>query len=702
MAPAIMLNIEEEDNAITEGSLERYLVSELTKIMLEKICGNLGDATNAHLIDRWQHDVTKVLSLSNKITRAKSLPGLHLLRIVNDLVATKAISLDNIREIVQLGLKSSKKQEILSEKFVNTVLEKLDKLEQNEKNLIPRRSFVMRCLALIPIESDVRLSLYKKLFSNEPFPLMSAIIERIFVAEDDENEDIFLTIITNVKEALRRSARLNTINKCFKDLDTNMATLCCDVIGQILLNNYQLNDLVKLEPYTGRALEALYVKEAPALQKITAISLLKEFVRRFWDSFLQEDKNRPIAYNRMQEGDFDSDELINQINNSMNFAHPLIHSFKIYFLRNLRQRDFSIDDVRQFCGAQKKFLPWLGTLNWEDISENRLPFNPYCSLPEYSDAERGFTTYYSISNKAPFQTFVQNIKQKDTLTARLSLMGLFFVRLHALRASREWQHAEIQSFEFLTKELSGMNNLPVLFKTIATRILSNKFPLLQIDSKISNEDLCLKSVMAHIIAYHASMGSNSSQLAMYLHRLQDCQNMFILACSSDSESLVLNAVAASEGVTRYSCKCGMKYVIANYGGAVTTGVCPNCKNTIGGTSYKPAAGNVRIDNQQTSQIATNDQAGYIGEAINQTLAYCVRSLPPTSYRILHLIVHVLIGASAPQPALTFLRKNNSTATDAEKYCMFHIQNDWKILKNLLNCGYEVYFIKKNFCLFFFF
>src|SRR6266542_6270204 len=303
MAPAIMLNIEEEDNAITEGSLERYLVSELTKIMLEKICGNLGDATNAHLIDRWQHDVTKVLSLSNKITRAKSLPGLHLLRIVNDLVATKAISLDNIREIVQLGLKSSKKQEILSEKFINTVLEKLDKLEQNEKNLIPRRSFVMRCLALIPIESDVRLSLYKRLFSNEPFPLMSAIIERIFIEENDENSNIFFTIIINAEAALRQSARLNIINECFKDLDTNMTTLCCDIIEQTFFMDSELEDL----DYFGHALEALHKQGTPALQKITAIALLKEFVRRFWDGFLQEDKYSPITYNKM---DLNDTELI--------------------------------------------------------------------------------------------------------------------------------------------------------------------------------------------------------------------------------------------------------------------------------------------------------------------------------------------------------------------------------------------------------
>ena len=75
-----------------------------------------------------------------------------------------------------------------------------------------------------------------------------------------------------------------------------------------------------------------------------------------------------------------ANELINQINTNLTFSRPLIHSLKIYFLRDLCRRGFSIDDIRRFCEAQRRILPWLGTLNWEDIKENRLPFNPYCNL----------------------------------------------------------------------------------------------------------------------------------------------------------------------------------------------------------------------------------------------------------------------------------------------------------------------------------
>ncbi|PKC65425.1 hypothetical protein RhiirA1_514579, partial [Rhizophagus irregularis] len=679
MSPIIIKNIEIQGNSIVRGSIEKYLVKEVTKLMLQRICGNFEGSENAHLIDKWQHDVTKVLYLVNKITKAKNLPDLQLLRIVNDLVAAKTIPLDSIKEIVQLGL-SLDEQEVLSEEFINTVFDKLDKLEQNEKNIIPKRSFIMRCLALIPIKSDTLLSFYKKLFSNEPFPLMGAIIERIFIKEDVENEGIFFTILTDFEEAVRQSARLNLINKCLGDLDTNMATLCCDTIEQTFFMNEKLENLAA---FFGPALEILYKQGRPSLQKITSIALLKGFVRRFWDSFLQKNKNSPIVYNKVGEYNFNSNELINQINNTMTLSYPLIHSLKIYFLRDLCRRGFSIDDIRRFCEAQEIILPWFKTLDWGDAKENRLPFNPYCNLSEYNETEDSFITFYSIGNKAPFQTFVQKMKQNMTTTAKLSLMGLLFVRLHALRASREWQHSELQSAEFLNKELAGMN-LSNSFKRIATNILSNNQPLLRIyNSRIDNTELILKSVIAHIIAYHASLEPNSSPLAMYLHNLQNCQNSFILTCFCDQQSADFNLMLNAIGSSFYSCNCGYIYSVGECGKPMETGKCSNCRRTIGGDDHVPVAG---FNRTQIQHRAINFKAGYIGELVNQNMNVIVRSLRPVAYRILHLIVHALIGASEPPTALAFLRKNNQTATDSETYCMNHIRNDWEILKRLLYCS----------------
>lgn len=70
-------------------------------------------------------------------------------------------------------------------------------------------------------------------------------------------------------------------------------------------------------------------------------------------------------------------------------------------------------------------------------------------------------------------------------------------------------------------------------------------------------------------------------------------------------------------------------------------------------------------------------------------------MPPISYRILHLFVHVLISASispstsAPSKIVKeFLSKNSNDVNDLEKYFMDHIQNDWNVLKKILNISDE--------------
>ncbi|PKY25486.1 hypothetical protein RhiirB3_472536 [Rhizophagus irregularis] len=113
-------------NTIAGGNLEKHLVRGVIKLMLMRICDNF------ELIDKWQRDITGIISIVNKLMRAETLPDFQLLHFVNDLVSTKSIPFDNVREIVRLEL-SLDKQEVFSEKFINTMLDKLGELEQNEK-----------------------------------------------------------------------------------------------------------------------------------------------------------------------------------------------------------------------------------------------------------------------------------------------------------------------------------------------------------------------------------------------------------------------------------------------------------------------------------------------------------------------------------------------------------------------------------------
>ncbi|CAG8439539.1 3367_t:CDS:10 [Acaulospora colombiana] len=684
MCPSIVQDFSSRN---TNYTFEEFLIQEVTTMMLNKVCGNSIEGINDPQVDQWLREVTKVLTFSGKLMKSRKLPSYQLLRICNELISFKYIPLSNIKEIIRLG-QTSDGNEILSKEFVNYVLKVLNGLEKNEKNLIPRRAFIMRCLDIIPLESPVLQNIYQDIFSQDPFPLIGSIISRIFLKEDNENEGAFFALFTEPQRILTISPRLRIINACLKSkkADSLMAALCCDIIQQ---NYFSVLEIAEMVNYFNPAAKTLIATGIEPLQLISAIAFLKEFVGRLWDTTIDEENfTRPITLNQMMElGHLNGDAIIAQINGYMETDHPLIHSLKIYFLRDLRSRDFSIDDVKRFCQGQQHTLPWLLTFQWDDNNDNRLPFNPYWHLPEYAHVEDSFKQLYSVNDKGPFQPFLQQLPQN--IHARIAFLGLIMTRLHVFRASREWGPNETRAAEFL-RTVSTMDSLPVIYRQTVDKLILNRHPLLFINSGIDNGTLMVDSVIAHAVALHVSMPPDASPLATLLHKLDACQNRFILACISDVESVLLSAVIANGGqVTRYTCECGSKYVIANCGYAMEAIRCPDCKvRTIGGADHASAAGNRRLDQKPITAIAGNDQAGYIGESPNQSLTHSVRSMPPTSYRILHLFAHILIGASPLTAKTGFLQKNNQIATNAEQYCMGHIQNDWNVLRGILNCSDE--------------
>ena len=102
-----------------------------------------------HIFEQWQHDVTKVSSLVAKVLKGQSLPIFQILCICNDFMST--IPLSNLEEIITHG-KNSNEQEILSTEFINRVLDVLYQMEPTEENLVPRRSFILKCLGIIKLE----------------------------------------------------------------------------------------------------------------------------------------------------------------------------------------------------------------------------------------------------------------------------------------------------------------------------------------------------------------------------------------------------------------------------------------------------------------------------------------------------------------------------------------------------------------------
>ena len=108
-----------------------------------------------------------------------------------------------------------------------------------------------------------------------------------FEEENKKEPFEFITWLGNPEE-MSHSIRFEIINDCleYKGCDSSIAALFCDIIQTEYLSQY---DLIRLSPYFRHAIEALYSNKTKALQKITAIALLKEFVHKFWDATITDD-----------------------------------------------------------------------------------------------------------------------------------------------------------------------------------------------------------------------------------------------------------------------------------------------------------------------------------------------------------------------------------------------------------------------------
>ena len=155
---------------------------------------------------------------------------------------------------------------------------------------------------------------------------------------------------------------------------------------------------------------------------------------------------------------------------------------------------------------------------------------------------------YSYNNKEQFNRIFKTLKKKESISARISLMGVILNRLHAIRATREWGHAENQAAGYLNEKVELIPTLSVIYRQTINNITKNQNFILSLDMKASNSDLLIKSVIGHIIVLHSSIPAETSPLASYsLQNLNYCSGLYVLTCPSDVGSIILSVVFQRNG-----------------------------------------------------------------------------------------------------------------------------------------------------------
>ncbi|CAG8559894.1 4500_t:CDS:2, partial [Paraglomus occultum] len=372
--PTIMENLDDYEDY--EETFEQHIIYEVSRIFLDELWQLSGEEDIHDKAIKWQLDVANIMSLCVQLPGYKEVISFQLLRVCNDLLSAQAIPVDRLKNIINFD-----DEDFLSVDFLNDVLSILDNLEPTEKNLTSRQSFLLRFLNMIENDSKVQLFLYDKIFQPaEPLRFTAAVILHIISAEDIKNDNILLLLVRSPTDAFAKSRRLEAINRQLKMHDPN--------------SQCRNSNLQELSGLFRDASQAIRGTMSEPLQRICSIALLKQFVQEFWESAgLDKPTVQQSELNFMLTDDIQT--LIDELNSAMEFNHPQIHSLKVYFLKNLRFRGFTIGDLKTFCTVQKGLLPWLATLPWDYVNINqtsRIPFNPYGLLQEYGDAEIAYTT----------------------------------------------------------------------------------------------------------------------------------------------------------------------------------------------------------------------------------------------------------------------------------------------------------------------
>ncbi|CAB4494066.1 unnamed protein product [Rhizophagus irregularis] len=430
-----------QNDFIVYGKLDRFLFNESINLILKNICDD----------KPWKQDMDFISSIYYKINDSKNFSNLHLLFLCNDLLKINTTPLEKVKEIINLG-KSTKNKEIITTEIINLVFSNLD----NNNNEIPITSFIKRSLNLISLESEIRLTLYKHIFSQYSFKLMNnGIIEKIFTTEIQQNKQIFFILIKNSKKALQFSIRLKTINDNINDINSNMAWSCCEII-QSIFNQFELSELL---PYFKNSIESFTNQEDLLLQQITSIAFLKEFINKYWKNYFQKDNSL-------------SKSLIKEINNVMKISVNLfMHSIRSYFMLILYQQ--SSFDIKQLEILKKEFTFFENFTNIESITNMEMYFPPKLWKSIIKVNFKDFHTYYNNNlDKYPLlSVFFKHNKNLNFIKHLRPIIRFVKILSFKLEYHLTKKTAQIMTFhEFIKKESADDNeyvNLKSLFEEFA-------------------------------------------------------------------------------------------------------------------------------------------------------------------------------------------------------------------------------------------
>lgn len=701
---------EQDRNEADRDGNESDIPPTFAELLVETICRALfpTDTIVRMFQDpgHWQRSVSLLLSMVSRMQL--SVPAFHFLRVCHDFVALVFSQMPlepySLYMMGEIGHAYASEGYLDSRECFDRIDELIDALEDKAENLDNlkefRALFYARCIDSNPDTPTRGIILSKISYSEDKklIKLAGPVVHRILYVENHFSPGIFEELLHDLS-FMENHPGLQDMCDAFSslpgeiELDCPFTVMCCDFVLDV---GFPPLDLSTTSGSSDKSIEnlrrAVEIVTKPCQEDETnAFSLVcaVAYLRSFLSSFAKLTLQKPSIL----ASDSEFSMLLREVNpvlssNENQLASIRASQTRLYFVRELRKH-LPLYTTKQIVQDNKN-LPALKALNWHPEDQTlvgKLSFDPFSGLTENSTAKAALAHLIQEKNQEPLRSVLTSLQQ--SADQKMELAAVLTKWFYLVRSVRNLGDSEEKAIGFINDEIS---DLPLPYVSLLQRIIGKKdfqVPELCISPESTPANVHRAALILHLCVVLTSnyTGTKSEYQAFlsYLVNPRRSMDTFILASANNLQypfQTYQNSRSLPTNTSFVTCSCGTLLSLDNPGDSAT---CSECK-----TSFS-----LQVEHKEDEGLgkACSPVKGYILLPPQDEIFCCVRSLCPSHFRIIHLLVHGALygGLALGMPHDESFSENVVNKSEGNSFadvCFHHIVSDLSALCHLLNCNEE--------------
>ena len=701
---------EEESEDECKDIDENDIPPTFVELLVESFCAAL--FPTADLVKRfqdpshWQRSVSLLLSMVSRMQL--SVPAFHFLRLCHDFVSLvlsqTPIKPCGLYRMGEIGHMYASEGYLDSQDCFELIEQLVDSFEDKDKDLNNLKEFRVlfyaRCIDSNP-DTPLRGLILSRISCSGDTTLVKLagpVVHQIFCVENHCFPGIFeellhdLSLMENHPGLQDMCHALSSLTGDV-ELDCPFVVMCCDLILDV---GFPVIDLATTSGSSDKCIanlrRAAEIVSRPCKGGETdAFSLVcaTAYLRSFLSSFARLTVQKPSIL----ASDTEFSMLVREVNpvllsNENRLASVRTSQTRLFFLRVLR-KDLPLHAIKHIVLGSKK-LPALKALEWHAEDQTlvgKLSFDPFMALTEKTTAKGALASLIHEKNEKPLRGLL--ISSQQSPTHKIELAAVLTKWFYLVRSIRNLGDSEEKAIDFVHEEIS---NFPQPYAALLQRVTGKKdFQVreLCLSPESSPRDVHRAALILHLCilltSHYTGTKSEFQAFLSYLVKPRRSRDTFIVASANSPQypfEKHRNSSSFSADTVFFSCSCGTLSSSKHPGDSAT---CPECKTS--------CIVQVEQKEDEGRNKACSPVKGYILLPPSDDVFCCVRSLGPSNFRIIHLLVH---GALYGGLALGIVHADSFAENMVKKdqgnsfadVCFQHIVSDLSALRQLFNCEEE--------------